>query len=64
MPVGIPTAWRTNGERYFMQQHFEIEKHHGLMNFLLFGGLTAGLCWTLYIVWVGLVAIAGEVHKF
>jgi len=48
----------------FMQRHLETEKHHRLMNFLLFTGLTAALSWTLYIVWVGLVSMGGELHKF
>lgn len=48
-----------------MQQfHLETEKHPRLMNILLFGGLGAGLWWTLYIVWVGLVSVAGEIRTF
>ena len=47
----------------FMQRHLETEKHHRLMNLLLFAGLTAGLSWTLYLVWLGLIDIASELHK-
>ena len=47
-----------------MQQQQQTEKHPRLKNFLLFGGLSAALWWTLYIVWVGLVNIASELRKF
>lgn len=47
-----------------MTQQQPTEKHSRFMNFLLFGGLSAALWWTLYIVWVGLVSMAGELRKF
>ncbi len=47
-----------------MAQQQHTEKQLRFMNFLLFGGLSAALWWTLYIVWVGLVSIAGELRKF
>jgi hypothetical protein len=47
-----------------MKQQQPTEKHPRLMNLLLFGGLSAALWWTLYIVWVGLVNMAGELRKF
>jgi putative flippase GtrA len=43
-----------------MQQH--MEQHHKLNGFLLFGGLSAALGWTLYIVWVSLVSLANQMR--
>jgi uncharacterized membrane protein len=51
-------------EGSFMTHQQSTEKHPRLMNFFLFGGLSAALWWTLYIVWVGLVSMAGELRKF
>ena len=45
-----------------MQHHQEMEKHHTGFGFLLFGGLTAALGWTLYIVWVGFVSLANQMR--
>ena len=49
------------------QYHSELENHQhnheGLKGFLLFGGLTASLGWTLYLVWLGLVGLAEEIRK-
>ena len=30
---------------------------------MLFGGLSVALGWTLYIVWIGLIALAEEIRK-
>ncbi len=46
-----------------MQQQHESEHHHTARNgFLLFGGLTAALAWTLIIVWDGLVSLANHMR--
>jgi hypothetical protein len=46
-------------------QHLEQqEKHNRFMGLLLFGGLSAALWWTLYLVWVGLVSTADLIRKF
>jgi hypothetical protein len=45
-----------------MQQHLQTEKHHAFNAFLLFGGLSAALAWTLYIVWAALVGLADKMR--
>ena len=52
--------WETS---IFMQQHPELEHHHETRNgFMLFGGLSAALAWTLLMVWVGLVSLADHLR--
>ncbi len=45
-----------------MQHVHETERHHSFKGLFLFGGLTAALAWTLYIVWVGLVGLADKLR--
>ena len=61
---GIPDANIPAGDLYQMQmqQHLETEHHNARTGFLLFGGLSAALGWTLLIVWVGLVSLADHIR--
>jgi type IV secretory pathway TrbL component len=46
----------------YMQQHMETEHHNARTGFVLFGGLSAALAWTLLVVWVGLVSLADHIR--
>jgi hypothetical protein len=46
-----------------MEHTHQTTKHPYFTNFLFFGGLSAALWWTLYIVWVCLVGVADEIRK-
>lgn len=44
-----------------MQHHTE-HPHNARNGFMLFGGVSAALAWTLLIVWVGLVSLANHMR--
>jgi hypothetical protein len=61
--LGTKAARKNTGRIYSQMQHVhETERHHSFKGLFLFGGLTAALAWTLYIVWVGLVGLADKLR--